>query len=166
MPRTETQILADMIDKARQLTRFYISNLKAVDPYSPVEFGGVTFNSIYWITAHLIWAEDYLIVQGTGGTSVAPEWVRHYHLGSDGSLHEGHGDYKALLGDMKQVHESATLYLRGLDDPILEADNALGFHFGDGDATNRFIIMHAIRHEGGHSGNLAWLCKMHEVKLP
>ena len=166
MARTETQILADMMDKSRQLTRFYISNLKAVDPYIPIEFGGKTFNSVYWLTAHLIWAEDYLIVQGTGAKSVAPDWVKHYHLGSDGSLHEGHGDYKALLNDMRQVHESAMHYLRGLDDAILDKDNTLGFHFGDGDATNRFIIMHAVRHEGGHSGNLAWLCKMHEVKLP
>ena len=166
MIRTETQILADMMDKARLLTRFYISNLKEADPYTPIDFGGKKFNSIYWLTAHLLWAEDYLIVQGTGGKSIAPGWADHYQIKSDGRLHDGHGDYKVLLSDMKQVHESAMQYLRGLDDAILDKDNALGFHFGDGDATNRFIIMHAVRHEGGHSGNLAWLGKMHEVKLP
>jgi hypothetical protein len=166
MARTETTILADMMDKTRQLTRFYISNLKTVDPYEMIDFGGKKFNSVYWLTAHLIWAEDYLIVQGTGGKSVAPDWAAHYMIKSDSSLHEGHGDFKSLLADMKRVHEEAMTYLRAQDDTILDKDNALGFHFGDGDASNRFIVMHAVRHEGGHSGNLAWLCKMHEIKLP
>ena len=166
MPRTETHILADMMDNTRNLTRFYISNLKNVDPYTPIEFGGKTFNSIYWLTAHLIWAEDNLIVAGTGAPSVAPEWIKHYHLGADGSLHTGHSDYKSLLTDMKRVHEEAMNYLKNLDDSILDKDNAFNLHFGDGDISNRFIIMHAIRHEGTHIGNLAWMCKMNEVKTP
>ena len=166
MARTETQILADMMDKTRQLTRFYVSNLKAIDPYVPIEFGGKTFNSIYWLTAHLIWAEDNLIVMGTGHKSVAPDWIKHYHLGADGSLHEGHGDYKALLGEMKRVHEEAMDYLKSMDDSMLDKENAFSFHFGDGDTTNRLIIMHAIRHEGTHIGNLAWISKMNEVKTP
>ena len=166
MARTETVILAEMMDKTRSLTRFYISNLKTVDPYTPIEFGGKTFNSIYWLTAHLIWAQDNLIVMGTGAKSLAPDWIKHYHLGADGSLHEGHSDYKALLVDMKRVHEDSINYLRGLDDEILDRENAFGFHFGDSDTSNRLIIMHAIRHEGSHIGNLAWMCKMNEVKTP
>jgi hypothetical protein len=166
MARTETKILADMMDKTRQLTRFYISNLKTVDPYTSIDFGGKKFNSVYWLTAHLIWAEDNLIVQGTGAKSIAPDWIKHYAIASDGTLHEGHGDYKALLTDMKAVHEGAMTYLQAIDDSDLDKENAFGFHFGDGDMTNRLIIMHAIRHEGGHIGNLAWLGKMNEVKLP
>ena len=166
MARTETRILADMMDKTRQLTRFYISNLKEVDPYERFEFGGKAFNSIYWLTAHLIWAEDNLIVMGTGAKSVAPEWIKHYHLGADGSLHEGHGDYKSLLGDMKRVHEASLAHLQALQDEDLDKENAFGFHFGDGDTSNRLIIMHAIRHEGTHIGNLAWMSKMKEIKTP
>ena len=166
MARTETQILADMMDKTRQLTRFYISNLKSVDPYTQIEFGGKTFNSVYWLTAHLIWAEDNLIMHGTGAKSAAPSWISHYHIKSDGSLHEGHGDYKELLGEMKRVHEEAMNYLRAMDDSLLDKDNALGFQFGDGDVSNRLVIMHAIRHEGSHIGNLAWLCKMNEIQAP
>ena len=166
MPRTETQILADMMDKTRQLTRFYISNLKAIDPYAPIEFGGKKFNSIYWLTAHLVWAEDNLIVVGTGAKSVAPEWINHYHIKADGSLHEGHGDYKSLLAEMKRVHEEAMAHLKTMDENLLDEDNTLGFQFGDGDASRRLIIMHAIRHEGTHIGNLAWLCKMNDIQAP
>jgi len=166
MARTETQILADMMDKTRLLTRFYISNLKTIDPYEPIDFGGKRFNSLYWLTAHLIWAQDYLLVQGTGGKSVAPDWIKHYMIKSDGSLHEGHGDYKALLGEMKAVHEAALAHVQTLQDEDLGKDNAIGFQFGDGDTSNRLIIMHAIRHEGTHIGNLAWLGKMSEVQTP
>jgi hypothetical protein len=166
MARTETQILADMMDKTRQLTRFYISNLKAIDPYTPVEFGGKNFNSLYWLTAHLVWAEDNLIMAGTGAKSIASEWINHYHIKSDGSLHEGHGDYKALLAEMKRVHEESLTHLRGMDDSLLDKDNALGFQFGDGDTSTRLIVMHAIRHEGTHIGNLAWMCKMNEIPSP
>lgn len=166
MARTETRILADMMDKTRQLTRFYISNLKTVDPYESIDFGGKRFNSVYWLTAHLIWAEDNLIVQGTGARSVAPDWIGHYRIASDGSLHEGRGDYKSLLTDMKQVHEAAMTYLQTMQDEDLDRDNAFSFQFGDGDISNRLIIMHAIRHEGGHIGNLAWLSKMKEIKTP
>jgi uncharacterized damage-inducible protein DinB len=166
MARTETHILADMLDKTRALTRFYISNLKNADPYTAVEFGGKTFNSIYWLTAHIVWAEDNLIMQGTGAGSVAPEWIRHYSIKSDGSLHEGHGDYKALLDEMKRVHQACLEHLRHMDDSELDKDNVFGFQFGDGDASNRLIIMHAIRHEGTHIGNLAWLSKMLEVQTP
>ena len=166
MARTETQILADMMDKTRQLTRFYISNLKTVDPYKPVEFGGKNFNSIYWLTAHLIWAEDNMIMAGTGAKSIAPEWISHYHIKADGSLHEGHGDFKELLTEMKRVHEGAMNHLRSMDDDQLDKENALGFQFGDGDASTRLIVMHAIRHEGTHIGNLAWLCMMNDVLTP
>ena len=166
MARTETQILADMMDKTRQLTRFYISNLKTVDPYKPVEFGGKNFNSIYWLTAHLIWAEDNMIMAGTGAKSIAPEWISHYHIKADGSLHEGHGDFKELLTEMKRVHEGAMNHLRSMDDDQLDKENALGFQFGDGDASTRLIVMHAIRHEGTKIGTLAWLCKMNDVLTP
>ena len=166
MARTEAQILADMMDKTRQLTRFYISNLKTVDPYTPIEFGGKDFNSIYWLTAHLIWAEDNLIMAGTGAKSIASDWISHYHIKADGSLHEGHGDFKELLTEMKRVHEGAMNHLRSMDDDQLDKENAISFQFGDGDASTRLIVMHAIRHEGTHIGNLAWLCKMNGVQTP
>ena len=160
MARNEITILADMFDKTRQLTRFYISKLKEVNPYQPIEFGGMKFNSIYWLTAHLLWAEDNLLVRSTGGTSLVPKWLNHYKIGADGSLHEGHGDYKALLDEMKQCHNNILAYLNSISDDILDKDNAFGIDFGDGDKSNRMIIMHTIRHEGTHIGNLAWMSKM------
>jgi uncharacterized damage-inducible protein DinB len=164
MARKEVQVLAEMMDKTRQLTRFYISKLKEIDPYAKVQSGDMHFNSLYWLTAHMLWAEDNLIVVATGGKSLAPEWISHYRIGADGSLHEGHGDYKALLDEMKAHHERAMAYLAAMNDEDLDQDNLFGFSFGDGDKSKRLVIMHAIRHEGTHIGNLAWMAKMSAVK--
>ena len=165
MTRTEAQTLADTMDKTRQLIRYYLSGLKAADPYQPTEFGGLTFNSIYWLTAHLIWAEDNLIVRSSTGKSLAPDWIQHYHIGGEPTLHEGHGDFKALLDEMKQVHEKCLTHLRSLTDEQLAEESKLGFGFGDGDMSVRMMVMHAIRHEGTHIGNFAYLCKMKGIKM-
>ena len=165
MARTEAQILAETMDKTRQLIRYYISGLKAADPYIPTEFGGLNFNSIYWLTAHLIWAEDNLIVKSSTGKSFAPDWVQHYHIGGEGSLHEGHGDFKSLLDVMKEVHERSMTHLKSLPEEQLSAESTLGFGFGDGDTSVRMMVMHAIRHEGTHIGNFAYLCKMKGIKM-
>lgn len=163
MVRTEAQVLAEMMDKTRQLTRFYISQLKSVDPYQPVELGGKTFNSLYWLTAHIVWAEDNLLITGTGATTVAPSWINHYAIAGDGTLHPAHGEYKALLDEMKRVHERALAQINSLSAEELDLDNTLNLQFG-GDGSKRMAIMHAVRHEGTHIGNLAWLCKMAGIK--
>ncbi len=165
MAATEAQTLADTMDKTRQLIRYYISGLKEQDPYQPIEFGGLNFNSIYWLTAHLIWAEDNLIVRSSTGQSVAPEWIQHYHIGADGTLHEGHGDFRQLLDTMKDVHEKVLAHLRSMTDAQLAEENKLGIAFGDGDKSVRMMVMHAIRHEGTHIGNYAYLCKMKGIKM-
>ncbi len=165
MSRTEAHTLADTMDMTRQLIRYYLSALKTADPYRRTEFGGLTFNSVYWLTAHLIYTEDTLIVKSSTGTSIAPDWLQHYQIGTDGELHEGHGEFKSLLDTMKDVHERSMVHLRSLTDEQLAADSTLGFSFGDGDTSVRMMVMHAIRHEGTHIGNLAYLCKMKGIKM-
>jgi hypothetical protein len=114
--------------------------------------------------AHLAWAENYLVVEMTGGKSVAPHWMNHYSLGSDGSVHEGHGSFKELLDDVKVVHEKCMQYLATLSDEDMAKENAGKFQFGDGDATCRFSVQHAIRHEALHTGHLSLIAKLNKQK--
>lgn len=160
MQNQQAQTLARMFELARKLNLFYLSKLKEVDPFLNHELGGLKFNSIYWLTAHLLWAEDNLIVKMTGGTSDLPIWLQHYHLGADGSLHAGHGSFKELLDLMKTYHQFSLDYVRNLSDEKLNEDNISKFGFGDGDVSNRLSIMHAIRHESTHTGHFSWLAKM------
>lgn len=156
-------IFANMHSKVRDLTRWYLSLLKTVDPYSQVDVNGIRLNSIYWLVAHLTWAENMLILKATGGNPVDAPWLEHYRLGGDGTLHTHNPDLKAALKLLKEVHELSQAHLLTLPDEKMEQNNLIGFGFG-GDNTNRMMIQHCIRHEAMHTGHLSWLCKIHRIE--
>jgi uncharacterized damage-inducible protein DinB len=161
---SQSQLLAKAFQQSRQLNKFYISKLKEVDPYEIIEFGGEKFNSIYWLTAHLIWAENNLLTVQTGGNIGAPEWISHYTIFSDGSLHQGHGSYKELLDLMNELHTKAISHLESLTDEQLDEENISKMSLGGQDTSKRFSVIHAIRHESTHTGHFGWICKMKKIK--
>ncbi len=155
---TQAQMIADIFDETRKLTRFYLSK---VDPawaeWQPVA-DGVPLNSAYWLVAHLTWAEHALLVASLGGPKLDIPWMKHYALGTDGTLHEGRPSFEELVNEFNRVHQHAMQYLRSLTDEQLEepADTAAM----QWNATKRKVAYHAIRHEGTHVGHLGWLCKI------
>ncbi len=158
---TQAQLLADTLDKTRQLTKFYLSKLKGVNPEDTLNLNGYETNSIYWIAAHLVWAEDYLGIVELGGKSFAPEWVKKFAIKSDGKLPEDRPDFKSILDELKRVHEAALQQISSLSDEQLNEQNFTGFHFGDGNSTKMMMIQHSIRHEGTHLGQLSLLAKIY-----
>ncbi len=160
---SEAALLANTFQKVRDLTKWYFSLVKDANPYHQWEVNGQKLNSIAWLAAHLVWAEDFLIVRATGGKGLGLEWLEHYKLGSDGSLHEEKPDMKTLLSLLKKGHENATAHLLSLSNEKLEEENAFGFGFG-GVKTNRMMIQHCIRHEAMHTGHLSWLCKINSTE--
>lgn len=160
---TEAKLLLDTYQKVRDLTKWYLSLLKEADPYKEWEVNGAKLNSIAWLAAHITWAENFLVLAGTGGQPVDAPWLNHYRLGADGSLHEGRPDMKMILDTLKEVHAKASEHLLTLTNEKLAEPNAMGISFG-GDSTNRISIQHTIRHEAMHTGHLSWLCKINGVK--
>jgi len=160
----EANLLADTFQKTRDITRWYISSMKEIDPLWVPVIEGKKFNTLYWQVAHLTWAEQSLIVRCTGGEQLDHKWLAHYKIGSDGSMHPDAPDFKTLLHVMKEVHEHCMNHLLTIDDERMAQLNPVNFGFGE-DKTNRIAIQHAIRHEGIHTGQLAWMCKMKGVKM-
>lgn len=158
---TESALLADTFQKVRDLTKWYLSLLKNSDPYQKFEVNGVALNSVAWIAAHLVWSEDFLILQCTGGKGIDLPWLQHYKINSDGSLHVEQPNIKEILDSMKLVHEKATEHLLTVND--FDSENPLGFGFG-GVKTKRMLVQHAIRHEAMHTGHLSWLCKINKIE--
>jgi hypothetical protein len=152
-------LLAETLQKVRDLTRWYFSLLKHADPYRVWEINGVKLNSIAWLAAHITWAENFLILEGTGGKPFEIDWLNHYRLGCNGSLHEEKPDMKVILDLLKNVHTRAHTHILTLSNEILETPNPLNVAFGT-DNTYRMLIQHAIRHEAMHTGHLSWLCKI------
>ncbi|HWB63769.1 MAG TPA: DinB family protein [Chitinophagales bacterium] len=162
MANTEATILADTFQKARDLNKWYLSLLKPVDPYLHWEVNGVRLNNVIWLASHLTWAENFLIIKATGGEAVNIEWLEHYNISSNGTLHDKQHDMRTVLDALKLVHEKAMAHLLTIDDTTIAADNPLGIGFG-GIKTNRMMIQHAIRHESTHTGHLGWLCKINKI---
>lgn len=163
MSNIEANVLADTLQKTRDLTRWYLSLLKNADPYHQPEVNGTKLNSVAWLAAHIVWAEDFLVLRGTGGEGTGISWLEHYKLGADGSLHIAAPDMKEILDSLKLVHEKATTHLLTLTDEELSKPNPYGISFSGTD-TKKVLVQHCIRHEAMHTGHLSWLCRMNGVK--
>ena len=163
MSNKEALVLSDTFQKTRDLTRWYLSLLKASDAHKRWEINGSKLNSIIWLASHITWAENFLILQGTGGEPVALEWLDNYNIKSSGEPHHAAHDMGTVMAAMKDVHEKAMAHIITLSDEKMEEENVLGFGFG-GIKTNRMLIVHAVRHEAMHTGHLSWLCKINKVE--
>ncbi len=163
MTNKEALVLSDTFQKTRDLTRWYLSLLKDCDPYKRWEVNGTPLNSIIWLASHLVWAQNYLVIKGTGGQPVAIDWSENYNIRSNGDLHHNEHNMKSVMASLKEVNEKATAHLLTISDEKMDAENALGFGFA-GLKTNRILIQHAIRHEAMHTGHLSWLCKINKLE--
>ncbi|GIV32777.1 MAG: hypothetical protein KatS3mg031_0312 [Chitinophagales bacterium] len=159
--KTEPQYLADAFESVRQLTRWYISKLKGVDLFHEFELEGKKLNCAYWIIAHLVWAENFLLLRALGGEAKTWPWLERFALGS--AMPDNRSalpDIKTLLNAMKETHHASMLHVRGLSQEMLNRENPFGLAFGQ-DNSYRMMIHHAIRHEAMHTGHLSWLCKLY-----
>ncbi len=163
MINTEIKVLIEAYQMTHDLVRLYTGKLKEADPYQQWEINGHSLNSIAWINAHLCWSENFLLLQALGAPSANVKWIEHYCFGSDGSLHETSLNMKAVLDDRKIIHAAALAHLHTLCDDDLKKENTFDIQFGDNKSFKN-IILHAIRHEGSHAGQLGWLCKINGVQ--
>jgi len=163
--KSESQILADTFEAVRGLTKFYISKLEKLDVKKQYSFNGVSFNTAYWITAHLVWSEHSLIIEGLGGKKMDIPWLEEFSIGSPSAIKETWPEYKEVLKRMDQVHEAAMKLIRSLSDEELDKPNHIGAYFM-GKNTKRSIITHAIRHEPMHTGQISWILKLNSVEMP
>ena len=163
MANKEGLVLHDTFQKTRDLTRWYLSLLKNSDSLKQWEVNGQRLNSVIWLASHITWAENFLILKGTGGTLVELDWIEHYNISSKGDLHNVNHNMKTVMDAMKEVHEKAMAQLLTVTDEDMDTENALGFGFG-GIKTKRILVQHSIRHEAMHTGHLSWLCKINKVE--
>jgi uncharacterized damage-inducible protein DinB len=161
-PLTEAQVLAHMMDRARQYTRLYLSPLKDQDPHRQFVCEGKPLNTLFWLVAHLATSENGLLLRATGGPFEKFSWAKHYTLGSQGLPREQAPPYEEVWATFKAVHEKAMAHLPTLTDAQLLSPNTTGLSAIGG--TTRDVVTHAIRHEALHTGHISWLCKLYGVK--
>ena len=158
----QTKVIADILDNARRLTRWYFSFLNEDLLYSRFELDGTRLNSAYWIAGHLAWTQDF-VLSGILGKKESPSWVEDFKLGHPApDPYEG-PDFDALWDVFNYLHRKTIQFIRDFDEKTLDhdfPDTAAHFIF----RTNRMAFYHLVRHEGYHCGQLGIICKLGGVE--
>jgi hypothetical protein len=159
-----TQTLIKAYEMARNLSKFYISKLDGLDLHKVFEINGVKMNSAYWILAHLVWTEHFLIIEGIGGDSLGIEWLNDFGFGSEPDKIEDQPSIEEVKLRMEEVHAKAIEILNNMADEQMQSENNIEASFG-GSNNKESVLMHAIRHEPMHIGQLSWILKANGIKM-
>jgi len=161
---SEPITLANMLDFTRQMTLFYLKQAGNVDKAKTFTIGDYTTNSIQWIIAHLAWAETYLILRGVGNHDYHKSWFELFAMGKPSPAANKFPAYKEVFSTFNQVHKTAIAIIRDLPDAALDEINHIDLKLAAGQA-KRIVIMHCIRHENAHTGQIGILLRMHGKKV-
>lgn len=164
--KTELETLRNMVDATRQLAHFGLKKLagKEADFQKRFDVNGKKLNSVYWMIGHMAWAENSLVLRSTGGPNPEIPWLKHFGIGKPADEGENCGvPYSEIYAGFKKVHELTMDHLGQLDPQSLDAENKINWEVLGG-KTMRNTIMHHIRHENNHIGQLLWLVNMHGEK--
>mgnify|MGYP001427449063 CR=1 FL=1 len=164
MSNEKTQTLVKAYQMARNLSNYYISKMESLDIHKVYEVNGVKMNSAYWILAHLVWTEHFLIIEGIGGESLGIEWLNDYGFGSVPDEIKNQPSIEEVRKRFEEVHAKAMDILNSMTDELMEAENNIEANFG-GSKDKFHVLMHAIRHEPMHIGQLSWILKINGIKL-
>lgn len=160
---TETQVLARMVERAREQTLYYLHKLEGQDPHHRPLADGVPLNSAFWIVAHLAVTENWLLHRGTGGELLRFTWAKHFNMGvpppDAGSLPA----WDEVLATFHEVHRRAMDRVQQLSEAELEAPHQALLKLGGAEQV-RDVVMHAIRHEALHAGQLAWHARIRGIR--
>lgn len=160
----ELSTIREIANRTRELANFYIHKTKEVDVKKRFEVDGKKFNSIYWLVAHMAWAENNLIIRSTGGPNPELPWLKLFALGKPAEEGETNGPpYEEVLAGFAKVHQIAMDHLDKLDPALLDSQNKLDWEIM-GSKTMRATLIHHIRHEGTHVGHLGWNARLHGIK--
>ena len=160
---TEAQTFAATLDSVRNYTRWYFSKLKGVDLHREFMVEGKRLNTAYWLFAHITSSQNWLILRGIGGDMVRLPWAKLFNVGQTPPGADQLPPIEEILAAAKDIHSKVLEHVRGLSEEQLSAPHKAMMDLG-GDGSRREVIMHCIRHESLHTGQLATLCKLYDVK--
>ncbi|HTL83278.1 MAG TPA: DinB family protein [Bacteroidia bacterium] len=160
---SELATLRNMVDVTRQLAHFALKKLDhdKVDMKKRFVAGERKLNSVYWLTAHMAWAQNSLILRSTGGPNPELPWLKLFALGKDAEEGQQNGPpWEEVYAGFKKVHELTMEHLDKMNPGDLDSENKINWEILGG-KTMRNTIMHHIRHENNHIGQLLWLVNFH-----
>jgi len=156
---TKAEQIALILDKTRETTLGYFTMLKDAHVHRRMNAEGTSINSPFWTLAHLAVSENFLCLHAIGGPRIKLAWARDFGLGSVPLPPEKCPPVEEIIDRAAEVHKTACDFISGLTDAELSAPTKTGTTFGGEDRVDSLII-HAIRHEGIHSGHLGLMVRV------
>lgn len=162
---SETETLRHLVGVSRQLANSFLKKLgDDIDVHKRFEVDGRKLNSVYWLVAHMAWAQSNLLLRSTGGPNPELKWLKFFALGKPAEEGETNGpSWEEVLAGFQKVHDLSMAHLETLTADDLDSPNKIDWQILGG-KTMRNTIVHHIRHENHHIGQLLWLINFHGVK--
>lgn len=161
---SELETIRHMIGITRDMANNIISKAEGLDVKKRFEVNGKTLNSIYWIVGHMAWAQNNLVIRSTGGPNPEVPFLKFFSMGKPSDdAHQSGPEWNELIAGFNKVHETAMQHLATMDPALLDAPNKLDWEIL-GAKTMRNTLLHHIRHENNHTGQLLWLINIQGVK--
>jgi hypothetical protein len=160
----ELKTIIEITKRTRELANYYIHKTKDVDVKKRFDVDGKKLNSIYWLVAHMAWAQNNLIIRSTGGPNPEVKWLKFFAIGKPAEEGETNGpSYEEVVAGFEKVHHIAMEHLEKLDPALLDSPNKIDWEIMKS-KTMRATLIHHIRHEGAHVGHLSWNASLHGIK--
>jgi uncharacterized damage-inducible protein DinB len=160
---TEAQFLAGMMGHSHEFTQRHIQMLQETDLHKRFSAEGKELNSAYWLFAHMVVSQNWLILRGTGGPFQKFSWAKLFNIGTTPPPQEECPSFEVVIKKMEEIQRLSLDHVASLDEAALAAPHNAMMHLPGGN-TVADIIKHHIRHESMHNGQLSWLCKLHGLK--
>jgi hypothetical protein len=163
MTNIKTLTLLDTANGTRDLVHMYFGKMNELDWEENLEVNDQKLNSILWQVCHMAWAQDFLILKAGGGEDLKIDWLDLFKIGSAPPEKKMYPSQKKALEVFNAIHESSSAFLNSIHDDVLLEPNFNGMNFKRGN-TIEASLMHHIRHEGIHCGQLSLLAKLNGIK--
>ena len=154
-----TLTLLDIFTETRNLTFYFLNKLSDGQKEAEPLVNGITLNSAHWNMAHIAWAEYFLIHQAFGINEIKSDWFDLVKIGSPKCKATDLPALTEVLETLAHVHQHTILFLKEVQDNQLEEDNLIDLTIS-GNKSKGMMLIHAIRHEGIHAGQIDWLAKI------
>ncbi len=157
----KTDQLVEAVDATRDWTLMLMADIEGGDWFFQPAPG---LPHILWLCGHIGFAEHLLILtRCLGGPAPEDDFGRHFPIGGP-VLSAAEHDYPSpdiVLKKMADIHAEVLTAVAGmseslLNEPCYGKDGAIHPHY----KTNLGAVMHCIRHEGFHAGQIATIRRL------
>jgi hypothetical protein len=132
--------------------------IAALDEQLALKRPVANMNHVLWLTGHMIWAEDYLIVEvPTGNSFRRKEWDPIFDHSSEKLPADRYPPWKDVRAEYTRVHADVTRHLFRQTESNLGRASALNRQWF---ATAGHSIAHQVTHGHYHLGQLVYLQKI------